>query len=75
MSHHTETMLKTRLTRRDLLRVAAAGIIIGTGVSFVPKRYFRMPQRAQSFVGKIDHYQAEIADCAAFVNWASNMRN
>ena len=62
MSHHTESMLKTRLTRRDLLRVAAAGIIIGTGVSFVPKRYFRMPQQAQSFVGKIDHYQAEIAD-------------
>lgn len=50
------------LTRRDLLLAAAAGVFIGTGLLFVPKRYFRMPQKAQAFVARVAHYQLDIAD-------------
>ena len=49
------------LTRRDILRAAAAGLVIGTGLLVVPKRYFRLPQQAQAFVAKVDHYQVDIA--------------
>ena len=65
MPDHVNPILKGGLTRRDLLRAAAVGVVLGTGVSFVPKRYFRMPQQAQSFVGRADHYQVEIADIIA----------
>ena len=50
------------LTRRELLLAGAAGIIVGTGLLSVPKRYFRMPQKAQVFVGKVQDYQMDIAD-------------
>ena len=50
------------LTRRQLLLVGAAGLAMGTGLLAVPKRYFRMPQQAQTFVAKVDQYQLEIAD-------------
>jgi uncharacterized protein (DUF362 family) len=63
MPDHIDSILKRGLSRRDVLRAAALGVIVGTGISFAPKRYFRMPQQAQSFVGKVDHYQVEIADC------------
>jgi len=49
------------LTRRDILRAAAAGLGIGTGLLVVPKRYFRLPQQAQAFVAKADDYQLDIA--------------
>src|SRR5690242_17238093 len=49
------------LTRRDVLRAAAAGLVIGTGLLVVPKRYFRLPQQAQTFVAKVDDYQLDIA--------------
>lgn len=49
------------LTRRDILKAAAAGLVIGTGLLVVPKRYFRLPQQAQTFVAKVDHYQLDIA--------------
>jgi uncharacterized protein (DUF362 family) len=49
------------MTRRDVLLAAAAGLVIGTGLLLVPKRYFRMPQRSQAFVGKVEHYQLDIA--------------
>ena len=49
------------LTRRDMLLAGAAGLTIGTALLFVPRRYFRMPQQAQVFVGQVDHYQADIA--------------
>jgi uncharacterized protein (DUF362 family) len=50
------------LTRRDVLLAAAAGLVIGTGLLLVPKRYFRRPQQAQAFVAKVAHYQLDIAD-------------
>jgi len=49
------------LTRRDVLRALAAGLVIGAGILVVPKRYFRLPQEAQTFVAKADHYQLDIA--------------
>lgn len=49
------------LTRRNLLRAAAAGLVIGSGLLVVPKRYFRLPQRAQTFVAKVDDYKLDIA--------------
>jgi uncharacterized protein (DUF362 family) len=45
-----------------VLLAAAAGLVLGAGSLVVPKRYFRMPQRAQTFIGKADHYQLDIAD-------------
>ena len=50
------------LTRRGLLLAGAAGLLLGSGLVLVPKRYFRMPQQAQSFVAKVAHYQLDIAD-------------
>ncbi len=49
------------LTRRNVLRAVAAGLAIGTGLLVVPKRYFRLPQQAQTFVAKVDDYQLDIA--------------
>src|SRR5262245_16310313 len=49
------------VTRRDVLVAAAAGLVIGSGLLLVPKRYFRMPQRSQAFVGKVEHYLLDIA--------------
>src|SRR5215475_3992858 len=49
------------MTRRDVLLAAAAGLVIGSGFLLVPKRYFRMPQRSKAFVGKVEHYQLDIA--------------
>jgi uncharacterized protein (DUF362 family) len=37
------------------------GAAIGTGLLAMPKRYFRMPQHASTFVTKVDHYQLDIA--------------
>jgi uncharacterized protein (DUF362 family) len=53
------------ITRRDVLRAAAAGLVIGTGLLVVPKRYFRLPQQAQTFVAKVDDYQLDIASALA----------
>jgi len=49
------------VTRRDVLLAAAAGLVIGSGLLLVPKRYFRMPQQAQSFIGSVADYQQDIA--------------
>jgi len=49
------------VTRRDVLLAAAAGLVIGSGLLLVPKRYFRRPQRSQAFIGKAEHYQVDIA--------------
>jgi uncharacterized protein (DUF362 family) len=35
---------------------------MGTGLLAVPKRYFRLPQQAQTFVAKADDYEMEIAE-------------
>jgi uncharacterized protein (DUF362 family) len=54
--------MQRSMTRRDVLLAAAAGLVIGSGMLLVPKRYFRMPQRSEVFVGKVEHYQLNIAD-------------
>jgi len=61
VSDHVNPTLTEGLTRRDFLLAAAAGLVIGTGLLVVPKRYFRMSQQAQSFVAKVAHYQLDIA--------------
>jgi uncharacterized protein (DUF362 family) len=53
------------LTRRDVLKAAAAGLVIGTGLVLAPKRHFRLPQQAQTFVAKVDDYQLDIAGILA----------
>jgi uncharacterized protein (DUF362 family) len=53
------------LTRRDILRAAAAGLVMGTGLLTIPKRYFRLPQQAQTFVANVDNYQMDIAGVLA----------
>lgn len=50
------------ITRRDVLLAAAAGLVLGVGSLVVPKRYFRMPQHAEAFVAKVDHYQLDVAN-------------
>jgi uncharacterized protein (DUF362 family) len=50
------------VTRRNLLLASTAGIFIVTGSLLVPKRYFRMPQRAQTFIAKVAHYHSDIAN-------------
>lgn len=62
MSDHRDTISTRSLTRRDVLLAAAAGLVIGAGSLAIPKRYFRMPQRAQAFVTKVQHYQLDIAN-------------
>lgn len=62
MSDHVDSTSTGGLTRRDVLLAASAGLVIGTGLLLVPKRYFRRPQRAQAFVAKVANYQLDIAD-------------
>jgi uncharacterized protein (DUF362 family) len=62
MSDHVNPTSTGGLTRRELLLAGAAGLLIGSGLLLVPKRYFRMPQQAQAFVAKVAHYQLDIAD-------------
>jgi uncharacterized protein (DUF362 family) len=50
------------ITRRDLLRAGAVSLLLGSGLLLIPRRYFRMPQEAQTFVTKVAHYQLDIAD-------------
>jgi uncharacterized protein (DUF362 family) len=50
------------LTRRDVLRAAAAGLVLGTGLWMIPKRYFRLTQEAQTFVTKVAHYRLDVAN-------------
>lgn len=50
------------ITRRDVLLAAAAGLVLGVGSLVVPKRSFRMPQHAEAFVAKVDHYQLDVAN-------------
>lgn len=61
MTAHSHVKSSNGLTRRDLMLAGAAGVVIGVGSLMIPRRYFRLPQQAQVFVGKIAHYQAEIA--------------
>jgi uncharacterized protein (DUF362 family) len=61
VSDHGDPTSHGGITRRDVLAAGAAGIIIGAGSLFVPRRYFRMPQHAQVFAGKVAHYQLDIA--------------
>ena len=35
---------------------------MGSALLLVPRRFFRMPQRAQAFVAQVDDYQRDIAD-------------
>lgn len=53
--------MQLSVTRRDVLLAAAAGLVVGTGLVLIPKRYFRLPQQAQSFIGKVDDYQRDLA--------------
>ena len=62
MSDHSNQNSTGGITRRDLLRAGAAGLLLGSGLLLIPKRYFRMPQVAQTFVTKVAHYQLDIAD-------------
>ena len=62
MSDQTDSKSTSGLTRRNLLLAGAAGFLIGAGSLLVPKRHLRMPQKAQSFVTKVGHYQLDIAD-------------
>lgn len=50
------------LTRRDMLLAVATGTLLGVGYLATPKRYFVLPQKAQAFVAKVEHYQLDIAD-------------
>jgi uncharacterized protein (DUF362 family) len=61
MNLQTDQQSNGGLTRRDVLRAAVAGLVIGTGLLVVPKRYLRLPQQAQTFVARVDHYQLDIA--------------
>ena len=53
------------LTRRQLLLVGAAGVAMGSALLMVPRRVFRMPQHAEAFIAKVDHYQLDIAEVIA----------
>jgi uncharacterized protein (DUF362 family) len=62
VSDHSEQKSIRGITRRDMLRAGAAGILLGSGLLLIPRRYLRMPQEAQTFVTKVAHYQLDIAD-------------
>src|SRR6476660_5796435 len=62
MTDHVYPKSTGGLTRRDVLLAAAAGLVIGSGLLLVPKRYFRLPQQAQSFVARVPDYQRDIAE-------------
>jgi uncharacterized protein (DUF362 family) len=59
---HQGTASNSGITRREVLLLGAVGAAIGTGVLAMPKRYFRMPQQAQTFVARADHYGLDIAE-------------
>ena len=61
MSDPADQSSTTSLTRRQLLLIGAAGLAMGSGLLLVPRRFFRMPQHAQTFVAKVDDYQSDIA--------------
>jgi hypothetical protein len=59
----TNHQLAGSLTRRDVLRAAAAGLVLGTGLWMIPKRYFRLAQEAQTFVAKVDPLSVRRCQC------------
>jgi uncharacterized protein (DUF362 family) len=61
MSDSVNKNMEWSVTRRDVLLAATAGLVIGSGLLLVPRRYFRKPQRSETFVGKVEHYQLNIA--------------
>lgn len=62
MSDSTDQSSVNGLTRRQLLLAGAVGVAMGSGLLLVPKRLFRMPQHAETFVAKVADYQLDIAD-------------
>lgn len=62
MADHVDSTGAGGLSRRELLMAGAAGLLLGSGLLVLPKRYFRMPQQAQAFVAKVSNYQSDIAD-------------
>lgn len=60
MAEPENKRMQWSVTRRDVLRAAAAGLVIGSGLLLVPKRYFRLPQQAQSFIGRVADYHQDI---------------
>ena len=62
MSDSTDQRSVTGLTRRQLLLAGAVGVAMGSGLLLVPKRLFRMPQHAETFVAKVAEYKLDIAD-------------
>jgi len=62
VSNHSDQKSTGGITRRDLLRAGAAGLLLGSGLILIPKRYLRLPQEAQTFVSKVAHYQLDIGD-------------
>jgi uncharacterized protein (DUF362 family) len=59
---HADSMPPRAISRRDLLLAGVAGLVLTSGLALVPRRYFRMPQQAQTFVAKVSNYQVDIAD-------------
>jgi len=62
VSDSTDQRPVNGLTRRQLLLAGAVGVAMGSGLLLVPKRLFRMPQHAETFVAKVADYQLDIAD-------------
>lgn len=62
MSDSTDQSSVNGLTRRQLLLAGAVGVAMGSGLLLVPKRLFRMPQHAETFVAKVADYELDIAD-------------
>ena len=62
MSDSTDQRPVNGLTRRQLLLAGAVGVAMGSGLLLVPKRLFRMPQHAETFVAKVADYELDIAD-------------
>lgn len=62
MLDHSGQKAIGEITRRDVLRAGVAGLLLGSGLLLIPRRYLRMPQEAQTFVTKVAHYQLDITD-------------
>ncbi len=62
MSKDAKARSEWGLTRRDILMAAGVGLVLGAGSLIVPRRYFRLPQRAHVFVARAAHYQLDIAE-------------
>lgn len=62
MPDSTDQRSVNGLTRRQLLLAGAVGVAMGSGLLLVPKRLFRMPQHAETFVARVADYQLDIAD-------------